>query len=257
MDPTVLRYKLLNGSVLEVANLMAEWKMPIDTPLFPGSHTLLTFAIAFEPEAVETLLRETHADINVADGYGDLPLVLALRNRPLFNMLAARGAADLNARDKRGNTALIEAAALGDMEAVGILLGDGRLNLDAHAQGARALGRAAAGHYNDIVKAIVRALWIDPASARAESNANAEPRPKPKRMSAPEAWALLDAEPGFYFTDQGQGIPITDARDLTVLYMQRLRDAVAIEDQEQRMLRERAIGLAYEALLPEFRKNPK
>jgi hypothetical protein len=234
LNPEMLLETLLNDSVLRVREEMEASGISLDTPLFPHPHTLLTFAVEFEPEAVDDLLQHHAVDVNAKDEYGDLPLVLALKDRALFQKLLAHPDTQINAQDGHGKTALIEAASRGDPTLVELLLKDHRLDIDAHSQGLRALDCARARRNSGIAEAI-------------ESGLMAEPRIK--CMPLDTAWKLLGAEPGYYYTGEGQLVGVSDKRELTALYMERLKHAFFVDDPEESMLRTRMITRAYAALL--------
>jgi hypothetical protein len=252
MDRSLLRDMLLTRSVLDVRDWMAQRRIGLDMPLFSDSHSLLTFAIAFEPEAAEQLMQDPRVNINALDGHGELPLALAFRNRKLFDMLMAHPGIDINASDRNGNTALVEAAAQGQQEAAERLLQDWRLDSDAHGQVKRALGRARERRYEQLAKAIESKLAADSLAIaqRAGPDLNAW---------LEHAWGMLGAEPGFYYmdTEKKELVGVSDARELTVLYMRRLKSASAIESPETRELKQRAIEAAYRELLPRFTKKSR
>jgi hypothetical protein len=95
------------------------------------------------------------------------------------------------------------------------------------------------------VEAIVRELTDDP-----EGGGRLE------RMLQRGTWMLLGAKPGYYYAEDGQLVGITNARELTVLYMQRLKDIYFIEDPAFRELQQGIVGRAYDTLLPRYRKKP-
>lgn len=234
LNPDMLIETLLNGSVLRVRDEMKESGISFDTPLFPHPHTLLTFAVEFEPEAVDDLLQHHDIDVNAKDECGDLPLVLALKDHALFQKLLARPDIQINAQDGHGKTALIEAASRGDLKLVELLLKDQRLDIGAHSQGLRALHSARARRRTEIAEAIEFGLWAEPRNTC---------------MSLDTAWEVLGAEPGYYYTEKGQLVALSDKRELTVLYMERLKHAFFVDDPEESMLLRRMITRAYKALL--------
>ena len=125
----------------------------------PGGATALAWAVHLQDHETADRLLASGADVNTADEYGDTPLILASANgdQYLIERLVAAGA-DATAERWSGETALMLAAGTGVASAIG-LLSEGGTPLDATEtrRGQTALMWAAAEGHSEVVEALIAA----------------------------------------------------------------------------------------------------
>jgi ankyrin repeat protein len=133
----------------------------LDSALAQGEIQMAPLAKAAMSGDVSTMrsLLAAKPDVNQVTPYGDTPLHLTLRRNSLerrqghvavVDLLVSRGA-DVNIRNRRGVTPLMEAADTGDTEAVAYLVRHSASINQSDDEGRTPLSLAAYRHYSDIV----------------------------------------------------------------------------------------------------------
>ena len=125
----------------------------------PGGATALAWAVHLQDRETVDRLLASGAEVNTADEYGDTPLILASANGDLYMIerLVAAGA-DATAERWSGETALMLASGTGVAGAVGLLAERGSpLDATETRRGQTALMWAAAEGHSDVVEALIAA----------------------------------------------------------------------------------------------------